>query len=188
MRKIYYNRKSIRLKNYDYSQNGMYFITICTKNREPILSKINKIGDVGAGLVPAHDGKMIYEIELTHIGKMIEQEIKNIENNFPIKIEQYVIMPNHIHLIINFCILKWNGNEINDIQRAGTRPAPTIQNIVRDFKYITSVEYINYNKQIGKFKKLWQRGYYEHIICNENEYYRICKYIKNNPKKYLEEL
>ena len=53
-------RKNIRLKNYDYSQKGMYFITICTKNREPILSKINKIADVGAGLVPAHDGKKIF--------------------------------------------------------------------------------------------------------------------------------
>ena len=57
MIKIYYNRKSIRLKNYDYAQNGMYFITICTHNREPILSKISKIDDVGAGLVPALDDK-----------------------------------------------------------------------------------------------------------------------------------
>ena len=114
MIKIYYNRKSIRLKKYDYAQNGMYFITICTHNREPILSKISKIGDVGAG----------------------------------------------------------------------TRPAPTLPNIVRDFKSKTSLEYIKFDKQIGEYKKLWQRNYYEHIIRDKNEYYKICEYIKNNPIRY----
>ena len=185
MIKIYYNRKSIRLKNYDYAQNGMYFITICTHNREPILSKISKIGDVGAGLVPAHDEKNnIYKIELTHIGKIIENEIYNLEKNNPIIIESYVIMPNHIHFIINFGKLQWNGNEKNDICLRQAQDLPLVPNIVRDFKSKTSLEYIKFNKQIGEYKKLWQRNYYEHIIRDKNEYYKICEYIKNNPIRY----
>ena len=162
----------------------------CTKNREPILLKINKIADVGAGLVPAHDGKNnIHKIELTHIGKIIENEIYNLEKNNPIKIESYVIMPNHIHFIVNLCKLHWNRDEKYDIYlRAGTRPAPTIPNIVRDLKSKTTLEYIKYNKQIGEYKKLWQRNYYEHIIRNENEYYRICEYIKNNPNIWEDDI
>ena len=174
MRKIYYNRKSIRLKNYDYSQNGMYFITICTYNREEILSKIE---NVGASLVSAH-------VILTPIGKYIDNQIKQLEKRFPVKIEKSVIMPNHIHMIINLFKLKWNGKEKYDIQWADTRPAPTIGDVICAFKSITSIEYIKYNKQIGEYKKLWQRNYYEHIIRDEKEYYNVCEYIKNNPLHY----
>ena len=99
MRKIYYNRKTIRLQNYDYSQNGMYFITICTKNREKILSIImTKNENVGAGLVSAH-----VKIKLTHTGKLIYEEMKQLEKRYPIIIEKYVIMPDHVHFIINIC-------------------------------------------------------------------------------------
>ena len=196
MRKIYYNRKSIRLKNYDYSQHGRYFVTICTKKRECILSQI-KPKRVGAGLVSAH-------VVLTPMGKFVNNEIKQLEKRFPVKIEKCVIMPDHIHFIININILKWNGNEKYDIQRnekydikrnekydiqrADTRPAPTIGQIICAFKSITSNRYIKYNKQIGEYKKLWQRGYYEKIIRTEKEYYNVCEYIKNNPIRYIQKL
>ena len=93
-------------------------------------------------------------------------------------------MPNHIHFIINFGKLQWNGNEKNDICLRQAQDLPLVPNIVRDFKSKTSLEYIKFNKQIGEYKKLWQRNYYEHIIQDKNEYYKICEYIKNNPIRY----
>ena len=76
-------------------------------------------------------------------------------------------MPNHIHFIINFCFLKWNGNEKYDISWVDTRPTPTIGDVVCCFKSITSNMYIKYNKEIDEYKKLWQRGYYEHVVRNK---------------------
>ena len=159
----YYNRKTIRLKNYDYSQEGMYFVTICTNNREEILSKIDCI-DVGAGLVSAH-------VKLTDIGRKIEKIYLNLEKEFNnIKLHEYVIMPNHVHGII----------EIKE--RADTRPAPTIGKIICSFKSKTAVYIIKkYNK------KIWQRNYYEHIIRNEKELYKIIEYIEYNPERWNED-
>ena len=128
----------------------------------------------------------IYRINLTPIGKIIDYEINQLEKRFPMKIEKYVIMPNHIHFIINLCVLKWNENEKYDVSRVDTRPTPTIGEIICSFKSITSNQYIKYNKKNGEYKKLWQRNYYERIIRNRNEYYGICEYIKNNPVKYIE--
>ena len=82
-------RKPTRLKEYDYSQNGAYFITICSHNKQCIFSSV-----VGQGLAPA-------AIKLTSIGKIADEEIAHLENRYKnIKIDKYVIMPNHIHAII----------------------------------------------------------------------------------------
>lgn len=93
MKNILPQRKSIRLKEYDYSLVGYYFITICTQDRECILSRIN----VGAGLVPART-------ELTDIGKIVKNIYLELENTFcNVKLHEYVIMPNHMHGIIEIC-------------------------------------------------------------------------------------
>ena len=86
-------RKNIRLKEYDYSQNGAYFVTVCTQKRRNILSRIN----VGEGVHP------LPVIELSEIGKEIENTINFINENYDnVLIDKYVIMPNHIHMIIFF--------------------------------------------------------------------------------------
>ena len=97
-------RKNIRLKDYDYSKEGYYYITICIKNRKEILSKIKiyntklKSNDVGVG-VPDDPEKI--QIELTTYGEIIKKQIKEINNIYKdIKIENYIIMPNHVHMII----------------------------------------------------------------------------------------
>ncbi len=153
-----HHRHSIRLKEYDYSKNGLYFITICTQNRENILSKIEKNDNVGAGLVSA-------QCENTKLGEMVNKEYIGLENNFKnIKLHDYVIMPNHIHGIIEMCM------------RADTRPAPTIGDIICSFKSKTTVIHIKgVNNGIYKpfDERLWQRNYYEHIIRNEKEYLQI---------------
>ena len=90
-------RKQNRLPNYDYSNEGFYFVTICSKDRKNIFAKINNKDIVGTGLVPVR-------IELTKIGEIIDKQWKNIKNQYDnVELDEYIIMPNHIHgiLIIN---------------------------------------------------------------------------------------
>ena len=121
----------------------------------------------------------------TQIGKIIEDTIKNMNQLNYIKIEPYVIMPDHIHFIvelkndINKMNLDGRGNFLYE-GRGGTLP---LHAIIGQFKSFTTKQYNLLNKTIGI--KLWQRGFYEHIIRNENEYYRICEYIRNNPIRYF---
>lgn len=187
-----HSRKSIRLKYYDYSLPGYYFITICTHNREQILSKISA-KYVGAGPVSAQQneekelriknvgaGPVSARTELTYIGNIVEKELLNLGKEFiNIKIHDYVIMPNHIHYVIEIC------------KRADTGPAPTIANIICSFKTRTTGLIINAikNGEIKPFdKKFWQRNYYEHIIRNEQEYLEIKKYIHENPLKWYDDV
>ena len=112
-------RKHPRLKEYDYSQNGCYFVTICTEKRVQILSKI-----VGRGLAPA---EMEYDIRLSKYGAIAKQQLFELEERFEnVVIDYYCIMPNHIHLII----------AIDETAAASHRP--TLNDIVCSFKSITT--------------------------------------------------
>lgn len=148
-------RKQIRLKYYDYSQNGYYFVTICTCERQPLFGEI-----VGATLCGRPN----------HPNKMIEMWLLKLENKFcDVKICEYVIMPDHIHFIV---------------AKTGDHTGSPLRDIVGWFKTMTTNEYIK-NVKEGKYmpfhKKIWQRGYYEHIIRNETDYLQIMEYILNNP-------
>jgi len=141
-------RKPNRLRNYDYSQNGAYFITICTKNRKNLFGEIN----VGANCVRQ---------KLSNIGKIINTEIVKLSNTYnEVIIDFYVVMPNHIHMII----------VIQRDQR--TQFAPTISRIIKQFKGAVT-------KQLGF--SVWQKSFHDHIIRNINSYVRIAEYIDNNP-------
>ena len=112
------------------------------------------------------------KIELTYAGKIIQDLYINLEKEFRnIKLHNYIIMPNHIHGII-------------EIKRADTGPAPTIGDIICSFKTRTT-GYIIKEIKAGKMeifeKRFWQRNYYEHVIRNEKEYWKIYEYIENNP-------
>ena len=115
-----YNRKSHRLKGYDYSQKGIYYITICTRDRENLLSKIEING--GAGLAPAlNDAEKSI---LTRVSEILERNWNEIPTHFPnVVLDEYVIMPNHFHaiLVIN------SGNKENSIyERAPASDAPPL--------------------------------------------------------------
>ena len=139
-------RKVIRLKDYDYSQSGAYFITICTKDKKSILSQIK------------YD---TYKIELTSIGIVVENSIKNISKKYPNAfIDSYVIMPNHVHLII-FIV-----NGYDNI---------SVSTIIQQFKGYTS-------KQVQN--SIWQKSFYDHIIRNERDLFTKRKYIEENPLKW----
>ena len=153
-------RKPTRLANFDYSTNGTYFITICTYNRKRFFGNI-----VGQGLAPAENRLSIY-------GKIAEEQLLLLENRYQnIKIDKYVIMPNHIHIIIL----------IN--KTAGASPCPTISSIMCTYKSLTS----RICRQNGLKSKLFQSSFYDHIIRNEQDYNEIWQYIEANPQKWSED-
>ena len=178
-----HHRKSIRLKDYDYSSEGLYFITICTQNREHLFGKI--VND-----------KMI----LNSAGLMIERIYKELSDNFEnAQLEEYVIMPNHFH-----CIIKVGAESISALKKDLESPKlglsknrvdmestpTTIPKIIQSFKRYTTLEYIKMvkNNQLPNFdKRVWQRNYYENIIRNEKIYLKVLEYIENNPVRWDED-
>ena len=151
-------RKHPRLKHYDYSSVGAYFITICTEKRKCILSRI-----VGRGRAPAET----LSVEYTSWGKIAEMQLLSLRKRYPnLVIDRYVIMPNHIHILLGI-----NG------EAAGASPRPTIMDIVCAYKSLTTSEC----RKHGFDEKLFQTSFFEHIIRNEKDYDEIIKYIGENP-------
>ncbi|MBQ8551815.1 MAG: transposase [Clostridia bacterium] len=152
------NRKSTRLKHYDYSKAGAYFITICTQNRLNLLSTI-----VGEGSpLPC----------LTDSGKIVDDLIHKIQTNYPeMSVDYYVIMPNHIHLLIRI------SRHINS-----TEHSEKLYAAMGWFKYMAT-KAIN---QIANTPgcKIFQRSFHDHIVRNEQDYYAIAQYIINNPTSW----
>jgi putative transposase len=176
-----HHRRSIRLKGYDYSQPGFYYITICTKNRECLFGEIvsNEMVSNGAGWM---------------INKWF-REIKYKYTN--IKDDTFIVMPNHFHGIIEImaknpvgadpCVCPVVDDPNNANHTGGEHEGLPLPRIVQWFKTMTTNEYIRGVKQYGwrPFPgKLWQRNYYEHIIRNETELDEIREYILYNPNKW----
>jgi REP element-mobilizing transposase RayT len=155
-------RKRIRLKRYDYSQDGYYFVTICAENREEWFGKVEK-------------GEMI----LNQYGKIANQCWDDLPNHYlNCSLDSFVVMMNHIHGII--VIL----NKDVTIVGNGLKPFPThgLSEMIPGFKTFSSRKINEEIKNDNKFQ--WQKSFYDHVIRNETELYRIRDYIKNNPLKW----
>ncbi len=151
------NRKHPRLSYYDYSTPGAYFVTICAQNKRCLFSRI-----VGRGLAPA-------EIEYTEYGKIAQTQLLLLEERYPtLKIDSYVIMPNHIHGIF---ILE---------DAAGASPRPTVMDIVCAYKSLTT----RACKAARPIEKIFQSSFYEHVIRGREDYEEISKYIQENPQRW----
>ena len=187
------DRKIIRLAEYDYNVDGVYFITICSKNREKIFSEIK---------TEKHsDGSDTVNVELTKVGKTAEKYILSSERIDGVKIDDYVIMPNHIHIIVALecsgsknCGTSgapsptaeiYNTTEYNG-GTSGT-PSPTashtpanakLPRVIAAFKRLC-------NKEIGY--NVFQRSYMEHIIRDFDDYVVRKNYITNNPIRWIED-
>ncbi|MBD3379532.1 MAG: hypothetical protein GF408_03610 [Candidatus Omnitrophica bacterium] len=190
------NRRSIRLKNYDYTQQGAYYMTICAGDRKCVF------GDV-------RDGEMV----LNDAGMMVDKWWRELTSKYSmIKIDEYKIMPNHIHGIMmivgndgnndvgaDLCVRPDNGENIkhHDVVKGRTRdikgqtrrsaPTPTIGTVIQWFKTMSTNEYIKNikSKNWPAFNaRLWQRNFYEHIIRDESDLNRIREYIINNPANW----
>lgn len=151
-------RKPNRLKDYDYSSAGAYFVTICTQGRRCILSDI-----VGEGLAPP-------VVRLTRYGGLADEQVRQIEVKYPsVRIDRYVIMPNRIHMLLSI------RNEAG-----GASPSPTLMDVVRGFKSQTT-------RLCGCGEKLFQRSFYDHVVRNEADYLDIWNYIETNPVKWKDD-
>lgn len=152
-------RKRIRLKNFDYSSNGAYFITICVKDRRELLGKII-VGD-DAHIVPA--------INLSKHGLILQRYIENIDTIYSnVAVNKYVIMPNHVHLILF----------VNGSMKASTPTSVIVPTIVRSLKTMVT-------KECGI--SFWQRSYHDHIIRDEAVYRIKWEYIDTNPARWAED-
>ena len=160
MNKRHLSRKDTRLREYDYSRPGYYFITICTAVRnQNVLCSIQNVGDAALG-VP--------RVTLTRNGEIVTQYIQNIDHTYRAKVDRFAVMPDHIHLLIHI-LSPEDGSP-----RAAT---PTdIPRIINTLKSLSS-------KSVGY--RLWQRGYYDHIIRSDADLSETRQYIQNNPLKWM---
>ena len=148
-------RKPNRLPFFDYSTPGAYFITICTRNRMKIFWQ-----DVGASIARPNNPP------LSGLGVIVEKAILNIPLHYPaISVDHYVIMPNHIHLLL----------QINTDPDGRAMLAPTISRVIQHFKGAIT-------KQTGH--SVWQKLFHDHVIRNEQDYLKIWEYIDNNPAQW----
>jgi REP element-mobilizing transposase RayT len=157
-----HHRQSIRLKHYDYSQPGAYFVTLCVQNRECLF------GDVADG-----------EMRLNGAGRLVSDSWAWLATQYDhVELDEYVIMPNHMHGVLI----------ITDGCRGGSRTAPTegtrkpVGRLIGAFKTVST-------KRINQLRgtpgvPVWQRNYYEHIIRNAESLNRISEYIVNNPGQW----
>ena len=154
-------RKSTRLKNFDYSSAGAYFVTICVRDRMHILSEIT----VGEGLAPPE-----FTVKLKPCGEIVKEQLQLIEIRFQgVTVEDYVIMPDHIHAVI---FLRGKAG--------GASPSPTLNDVICAFKSLTSRSC----KQKYGIEKMFQRSFAEHIVRDREDYETRRKYIYENPKRW----
>ena len=151
-------RKPIRLSDYDYSSPGAYFVTICTHDRQCILSRVS----VGADALGGPN------LQLTDT-----QHILSTDHIPGFRVDKYVVMPNHIHMILR--IDSEAASSDNGPPRAS---APTVSDAVGALKRLV-------NRRLGH--DIWQRSFHEHVIRNEHDYREIWDYIDQNPAKWVED-
>ena len=166
-----YRISSARLQSWNYGNNGAYFITICTQNREHYFGKI-----------------INREMHLNEIGKLAEQYWIEIPNHFPfVELGNYVVMPNHVHGIViinkindNVETLHCNVSTDKNNQMALISPKPgTIPTIIRSYKSIVTKMSRNIHADFG-----WQSRFHDHIIRNAQSFENIQDYILENPNKW----
>ncbi|WP_114781292.1 transposase [Botryobacter ruber] len=209
---LIHHRRSIRLKGYDYTQAGAYFITICVQNKSCLFGDIRNS-----------------QLFLNEAGRIIEKWWQKIPEKFPdIELDEYIVMPNHFHAIVvnvganprvrpnhdpdnapdfapNHDPNHAAPNQADPTMRPysaasdsgsgspvlGEHVGSPLHRVVQWFKTMTTNEYIRGVKQLGWLPfngKLWQRNYYEHIIRHERGYQNIADYIRHNPAKWKEDM
>ena len=169
------HRRSLRLKGYDYTQTGAYFVTLYTHNRACLF---------GAVL----DGK----VQLNDAGEMVEHWWFELKQKFAtVETNEFVIMPNHCHGIViisdglvgaDLCV-----GPVPEGAHTGAPLRPRLSTVIQWFKTMTTNHYIR-SVKTGAWPRfngrLWQRNYYEHVIRNEGSLNRIRQYILDNPARW----
>ncbi len=200
-----HHRRTIRLKGYDYSQAGLYFITICVKDRKCLFGEI-----FGADVVWVKNFQPPQEMILNAAGKIADEYWLDIPKHFPnVVLHEHIIMPNHVHGIIELKNIGTNnpgqsvGIQNFESLRQSRNKSGTSQNklvpkqnefqkmiphsigsIIRGYKIGVTKWFRNNTVGIQNFESqqsIWKRNFYEHIIRDEKSFQQISKYIINNP-------
>ena len=150
-------RKHPRLKKFDYSDTGSYFVTICTQGRRHLFSEITSDND---------DLSISYRPKYTPYGVIAEEQLMLLNERFDfVEVDKYVIMPNHIHII--FVFKRKNEDEMRS----------ALTDVVCAYKSLTAKAC----RERGLPNKIFQTSFYEHIIRSYDDYEEIVEYIANNP-------
>ena len=163
------------MRNVDYSSVGAYFVTICVRDRQQVLSEIVKTNlvsvheatnfAVGEGLAPPE-----YSVQLKPCGEIVKEQLQLLATRFPnVTVEDFVIMPDHIHAILFL-----------HERAGGASPSPTLNDVVCAFKSLTS----RICKQRYGVERIFQRSFAEHIVRDRSDYETRRKYIYENPKRW----
>lgn len=173
---VHHQRKSLRLKGYDYSQAGAYFVTICTQSRACLFGEIV-------------EGAM----RLNEAGRMVDSVWHELPGRYTgIGVDVFVVMPNHVHGIIALTPVGAGPCACpNSGQPRGVAPTLSLPDVVHRFKSLTTARY-----RVGVIRqgwspfrgRLWQRNYYEHVIRNEDDLSLIRDYVVHNPLRWAEDL
>jgi len=154
-------RRHPRMQGYDYSQAGYYYVTICTQDRLPILSRVHAASAV---------------VELSGKGRIVEDQLLSLQERYEfVSIDKHVIMPTHIHAIIAL-----------SEDAAGANPRRGLTDIICAFKSITTRLCNKLDNAQGR--KIWQTSFYEEVIRNESAYLQIWGYIDGNPLKWNDDV
>src|SRR5450759_2308319 len=190
-----HHRKSIRLKGYDYSKVGLYFITICVQDRKCLFGKIVGIENFQPKIV------------LNDAGKIADECWLGIPEHFPnVVLHEHIVMPNHVHGIVE--LIKTDSSPIDLVIPVGVENFQPLQSpnesprnefqkiipcsvgsIIRGYKIGVTKWFRNNTVRVQHVEPvpIWQRNYYEHIIRDEKSYQRISEYIINNTKNWQED-
>ncbi len=181
--KSFPKRKHTRLRDFDYNNEGVYFVTLCTQDKRKILSKIiTPVNNVGNGVPDVPTDEYSYlnaTVKLLPKGIIAEKILNQIDSFYEdISVIKYIIMPNHIHLLL------WaKPNEALKSEANGTSrtPFPTIKQNSRVSSFISTLKRFC-NKEYGY--NIWQKSFYDHVIRNQQDYEKHIDYICNNPIRW----
>ena len=167
--KTYGNRQSTRLKKYDYSEPGVYFVTVCTHERQELFGSIEE-----------------GEMRLNHYGKIVNECWHEIPAHFPfVTLDEFGVMPDHAHGIIDIHDRGQNtrARHASPLQTKVAGPKPqSVGSIMGSFKSAATKRMNQLRNTPGK--QIWQRGYHDRVIRNNAELHEYRKYIRNNPKSF----
>jgi putative transposase len=180
-----HHRRSIRLREFDYSSIGGYFVTTCVQNRECLF------GDVIDGIMVLNDA-----------GRLVESVWHGLTERFlSLELDAFIVMPNHVHFIVNVAVPgEYDGVARENLATQGCAPtfnlhtmenktdqgrAPALDRVVGAFKSISATQINRLLSRTGQ--PLWQRNYYERVIRNESELQGLRDYIIHNPLKWADD-
>lgn len=172
-------KKSLRLSGYDYSRNGVYFLTICTHDRVCCLSNVGAHHDAPEAAPTA--------VCLTQMGSVVERALLSLPVRYPyVHLIKYVIMPNHVHLLLEIHQAEKRAHRDAPLQTGKTEAGQKRSELSKLVGFIK----MNTTKEIRKLCpnfSLWQPRYYDHVVRNETDFLRIWEYIDTNPTKWVED-